>query len=462
MALAARDRQIQDGARHMMMSVLFCLGLLAYYVVFLRKRSGGRSGLALLLWLTYFGLGCAALLGALTGSLDTVFDPSYSATLFLLLCVVIGISGFLGFRSRDVRDVIAMVPGQGLIEVALIALQAFSIAFFLPFALGSLQGDAGANRLELSSTIDVLGSYGLTNTIAGMGAHLFAVSLVMAFIRLCQPRGEGYSLPRAAMLVFASLSYVIYILAYVGRDGSIYWLMTAMLVFIIFYGQIPAQLRRRIVVLGAFMGGLVLLPIVVITIGRFANSETGLGGGIWEYFGAQIDNFSDYSSIERPVTYGAMNFPLIKGTICSILGTIRCENWEDVKPFIFDQYLYQGMAPWLFGTYISDFVADFDYTGTVVLLAVFGLISHWACIGRDSNRRMSLSRILFIILLFLTPYWGVFYFRFGIINSFLLVNLVFIFLIWGLQLVFPTAGVRRSTLDAPPENIRDTGPGALR
>ena len=444
------------------MAVIFCLGLLAYYVVFLRRKSGGRSALARLLWVTYFALGCAALLGTLTGSLDPVFDPSYPATLFLLLCILIGISGFLGFRSQDVQDVIAMVRGQGPIEVVLIGLQAFSIAFFLPFALGSLQGDAGANRLELSSTIDVLSSYGMTNTIAGMGSHLFAVSLVMAFIRLCQPKGEGYNLPRAVMLVLASLSYVIYILAYVGRDGSIYWLMTALLVFLIFRAQMPAALRRRIVVVGASLGGLVLLPIVAITIARFANSESGVGGGLWDYFGAQINNFSDYSSIDRPMTYGAMNFPLVKGAFCSTLGNIRCENWEDVKPFIFDHYFAQGMPPWLFGTYVSDFVADFGYTGTIALLIVFALLCHRACVGRDSQRRMSLSRILLIILCFLTPYWGVFYFRFGIINSFVLVNLVFIILVWGIQLIFPMTGVQRATRDAPHENIRDAGPDALR
>lgn len=442
-----------------MMALLFCAGLLAYYVVFLRKRSGDRSPLARFLWATYFALGCAALLGGLTGSLDTIFDPSYPATLFLLLCILIGISGFLGFRSRDVGDVIFMIRGQGLIEAVLIGLQAFSIAFFLPFALGSLQGDAGANRLELSSTIDVLGSYGLINTIAGMGSHLFAVSLVMAFIRLCQPKGEGYSLARAALLVFASLSYVAYILAYVGRDGSIYWLMTALLVFIIFRAELPAELRRRIVLVGASLCGLLLLPIIAITISRFANSETGLGGGLWDYFGAQINNFSDYSSIDRPVTYGAMNFPMIKTAFCSTLGGLRCENWEDIKPFIFDQYLSQGMPPWLFGTYVSDFVADFTYPGTIALLIGFAFLCHRACVGRDSQGRMSLPRILMIILCFLTPYWGVFYFRFGIINSFLLVNLVFIILVWGIQLVFPVTGVRRAAGDAPVGEMPDPGPG---
>lgn len=443
------------------MAALFCLGLLAYYFVFLRKKNGGPSALARLLWLTYFALGCTALFIALSGILEPVFDPNYPAALFLLLCILTSISGFLGFRSQDVRDVIATVRGQGLIEAVLIGLQGFSIAFFLPVALRSLQGDAGANRLELSATIDVLSSYGLVNTIAGMGSHLFAASLVMAFIRLCQPKGEGYSILRALLLVFASLSYVIYILAYVGRDGSIYWLMTALLVFIIFRAQMPARMRRRIVVMGSSLCALVLLPIIAITVGRFANSESGVAGSLWEYFGMQINNFSDYSSIDRPLTYGAMNFPLFKGFYCQLFGGYGCEIWENIKPYIFDQYLLQGTAPWLFGTYVSDLVADFGYVGVGVMLAAFALLCHRACVGRDGQGRMSLSRLLLIIFYFLTPYWGVFYFRFGIINSFLLINLVFIGFVWGIQLISPIARSRRAPVDAPLGKMRHTGQGAL-
>lgn len=428
------------------MAVLFCLGMLAYYMVFLRRGLGAGSEPARMLWLVYFSLGCSAVIVAVTGVLEPLFSPNYPAVAFLLLCILIGITGFLGFRSRAVGDVIAMVRGQALIEAVLIAMQGFAIAFFLPFAISSLTGDANVNRLELSSKVEILGSYGLVNTIAGMGSHLFAASLVMAFIRLCQPPGEGYNLPRAVVLMLASLSYVIYVLAYVGRDGSIYWLMTGLMIFLIFRSHLSVALRRRMTIVGASICGLVLLPIVVITFARFNDSDFGVGGSLFEYFGAQIHHFSDYSSIDRPRTYGAMNFPQIIRPYCAVFGGLGCEKWEDLKPFVFDQYFVQGKAPWLFGTYVSDFVADFGYLGTLGLLSAFAFVCHRTCVGRNRRGEFSLARLLLMILCFLTPYWGVFYFRFGIINSFILINMLFVGFVWLVQnAASPGLADRRST-----------------
>jgi hypothetical protein len=414
-------------------ALLFCMGLLGYFAVFLRGRWGESSVLSRLLWSIYFALGCSAVIIVLTGALEPTFSPNYSSVLYLLLCLAIGISGFLRFRAEAVADVVLTIRGQGLIETVLIALQSFSIAFFLPFAIGSLSGDAGANRLQISGQQEVLASYGLINSFAGVGAHLFTTSLVMACIRLCQPKGGGYNPPRAGLLVLSSLAYVIYVLAYVGRDGSVYWLMNALLVFLLFRNHLPDAMRRRIVVIGSVLAGMVILPIIIITMSRFGDSDFGVGGSLLEYFGAQIHHFSDFTAIDRPKTYGAQNFPLFWPLFCSNVGDIGCADWEVLRPFIFDIYLSQGKQPWVFGTYVSDFVADFGYMGTLGLLVGLAVLCDRACAGRDGRGRMSPSRLLMIILLFLTPYWGVFYFRFGIMNTFLLVNVFFIGCVWVLQ-----------------------------
>jgi oligosaccharide repeat unit polymerase len=297
----------------------------------------------------------------------------------------------------------------------------------------------------------------LINTVAGMGAHLFAASLVMASIRLCQPKGEGYSVPRALALVFASMSYVIYVLAYVGRDGAVYWLMTAVLMFIVFRGQLPAKLRRRIALTGGILCGLVLLPVATITVARFANSDFGVGGSLLEYYGAQVHHFSDYASMERPRTNGAMSFPIFFRAYCSLTGTLGCEDWVDIQSYIFDQYLAQGKVPWVFGTYVSDFVADFGYIGALLFLTAFAFLCHRACVGRDHRGRLSVARLLLILFYFLTPYWGVFYFRFGIINSFLLVNLTFIFLVWMIQLYHATQGIQSAPASSRAGKMPDPG-----
>ena len=103
------------------------------------------------------------------------------------------------------------------------------------------------NRLDLGNTAQVLASYGLINTLAGMASHLFAASIVMAFIRLSQAEEQGGSVMRATLLLAASLSDVIYVLAYVGRDGIVYWLMTACAIFLVFRSHLPLARRRRVI-----------------------------------------------------------------------------------------------------------------------------------------------------------------------------------------------------------------------
>lgn len=414
------------------MGALFCLGLMLYAPVVFRRRAGGSPILASLLWLIYFCLGASATFIAVTDVLRPVFEPNYPAALFLALCVLIGISGFLGFRARDVANVITSIRAQGLIECVLICTQLYATLFFLPFAISSLVGDAKENRLDLINKMEVLGSYGIFNTFAGAASQLFVASLVLACVRLSQPDRRGRNLLRAYVLVLASLSYVIYILAYVGRDGVVYWLMTALAVFIVFRGHMPVHLRRRIVTAGAAIGTLMFLPFIAITAARFVDTDHGSAWSVLDYFGSQISNFGDYSSLDRPLTFGIMNFPMFISAACSVTGIAGCESWEVLKIVIFDQYLAQGKEPWLFGTYVSDFVGDFGYLGTLVLLSGFALVCRAACRTQD-HRPMTITRLLLVFFLFLVPYWGVFYFRFSIINGFIIVNLAFIGFVWLLQ-----------------------------
>jgi hypothetical protein len=427
------------------MAALFCLGLLLYHVAVFRGRRRSQSNLARLMWFMYLGLGCSGMVLAATDVLAPVFPPNYASALFLLLCVLISISGFLAFRAQDVRHAIEALRGQGLIETVLIVSQAYAIVFFLPFAIDSLVGDARENRLDLANKMEILGTYGLFNTLAGAASQLFGASLVMACVRLAQPEGHRGNMLRAVLLILASLSYVIYILAYVGRDGVVYWLMTALAVFLVFRTHMPATLRRQLVMLGATIGTVMMLPFIAITAARFVDSNHGTAWSILDYFGSQIHNFSDYSSIDRPLTLGIMNFPMFMGAACSVTVGVGCENWEDLKPFIFDQYLAQGKEPWLFATYVSDFVGDFGNLGTLVLLSIFALVCHAACRTQGGRYPMTIARLLLVLLCFLGPYWGIFYFRFSITNGFIVMNLAFILGMSLLQRLAPARrGLRRS------------------
>ncbi len=154
--------------------------------------------------------------------------------------------------------------------------------------------------------------------------------------------------------------------------------------------------------------------------------------------------------MNRPVTHGAMNFPIFKDAACSVVSLGDCQSWKDIRLFVFEQYLSQGKAPWLFGTYVSDFVADFGYVGTLAVLLSYAVICQRACVGRDGSGQMSLARLLLVLFLFLGPYWGVFYFRFGIINVFIITNLAFVVFVWAIHKYGPIGPIKKPLFSPAP------------
>ena len=412
------------------MAALFVLGLSSYYWLVLRRQKG--AVLAVLLWFLYVTLGLSGVFIALTEGILPIFKPNYLSTLVLLIGITLSISGFLRFRVQNLSEIFGNIRGQKLIENFLICSQLLAIGFFLPFAISSLTGDPNENRLLLDAKIEVLGSYGMINTLAGAASQLFSVSLVLAFIRLASKKNQGHNSLRATFLVLSSFSYVIYILAYVGRDGVVYWLMTAVALYFVFRSHLGPVDKKRIIKFGIIGAVAVLVPFGVISVYRFADSDLSLGWSLFEYFGAQIHNFSDYSSIDRPITFGVQNFPMFVSGGCAVVG-LDCSSWANVRDVVFDAYLKQGKAPWVFGTFVSDFVGDFGNIGTLIILFIFSRFSSSVCAGGQSGHSYSFARLLLILFLFSIPYWGVFYFRFSIINGYIIVNLLFILFVALLQ-----------------------------
>jgi len=79
---------------------------------------------------------------------------------------------------------------------------------------------------------------------------------------------------------------------------------------------------------------ILFLPFVAITVSRFFGERQVGVRGLFQYFGAQIQNFNDYSSFERPLTYGISSFPMFSSVGCNLLG-LHCARWDDIKPDVF-------------------------------------------------------------------------------------------------------------------------------
>lgn len=416
------------------MALIFTLIVTIYYFLVSRFAKRGPGVLLKILLYLYLSLGIAGSVIELTGISPPIYGPNYWSAAFLAICVLVSISGFYGFRSASLSQVIGSIRGQGIIESFLIVTQLGATAFFLPVAIQNLSGDVALNRMDATLVADQLADSGVLNTLASAACPLFVASLLLAFIRLSQPATRD-TWWRVGLLVAASLSYIVYILAYVGRDGIIYWSMTALAIFLMFRSHLNA--RARFYIVGAISGvGIILVvPFLIITLARFGQ---GSSASLLDYFGGEIQNFGDYSTIFRPRTNGMQNFPLFYQWYCD-LASIRCDSWEVVRPNVFSIYLAQGKEPWLFATFISDWVADFGYLGVLVVVLVLFALCAVMCRAGHGKTAMTLPRLLLIMFLFLVPYWGVFYFRFGISNLYIIVNVVFIVLVWLAQVFLPPA-----------------------
>ena len=428
-----------------MVSAIFTILMLGYYFFLLRRRRAQTYAFAFVLWAIYFAMGLIGIVGEVTNSISLVFPINIEAPLALFVVLAAFISAFLRFDERQLPSL--KFAWQSQIENGLVAIQVYSILFFIPFALDSLVGDPNLNRLLLIEKSNVLSSYGLLNTFATAGAQLFVPSMVLAFLRLSPTKVQGRNLPRAVILLLCSLSYVIYVLAYVGRDGVVYWIMMAGLFTTLFWKNLVKPVNLLFVRLIIVLGIIIILPLIYITISRFKDFEDGRSYGLLHYFGVQIVNFSDYCSMDRPVTLGALCFPFIFDNVHPLIYD-NYKFWDESRQILVWDSLSKGKEPWMFGTFLSDFTLDFTLGGALVISILLSALCAITCSQRFVKSPSTIPRFLLIVLLFQIPYWGIFYFRFAGVNSYLLNNVALIFVIYFLQCY---SGTKKSLRFGPPD-----------
>lgn len=372
-----------------MTSLVFCLSLLPFFWRLFAKGKAKISNIGSLLLSLYFVLGLCGAVGLAVGWIVPIYEDNYWSVLILGICVGMISLAFGNFDSSRLVDLFARFQLRKIPENILILLQIYSIIFFLPHSINAFRGDVNFNRENLSDTMAVLGSYGWMNTLAGVGAQLFVLSLVFSFVRMA-PSGYGFrNIGRASILFITSLSYPIYIMAYVGRDGVIFWVMTVLILYIIFYPHLSGMDRARLRRLAYIICLILFVPFASITASRFFGEGQMGVGSLFQYFGGQIQNFSDYSSFGRPLTYGVSSFPMFSSAGCSLLD-LDCANWDEIKPAVFKDYLDAGIEPWLFGTFVNDFAGDFGLMGAFGVCAIFSLFVSRVCRGGNAGIRLSL------------------------------------------------------------------------
>ena len=425
-----------------MRNLIVLIPMVVVGIIFWRyqKRNGTSFGPISWIMAVYLVMTVLAVVLDVLGQAMAAYELRVAPALYLSACLAIAFWGLTSLTDRQVREIeIENIPIYRLFEIFLIVSSFISIAFFFPFARNALVGDIGSNRNDFEYFQGVLSAWGLLNTFSSLAANLFVFNLIFAFLNLAPGFGSGKaSRVRAILLFGGSTSEIFYVLAYVGRDGFVFWAATFILVYLLLRKFISDRSRRAVRKFAWIVLGLALVPFVAITVSRFGSSDAGILLSVLQYGGVQVQQFNDQFIGYSEPQWGRLNFPIL----------FRLLPFDD--PYFdrsewFAVYTELGVNPWTFSTYIGSFVQDVGIWATPVLVGLIALGTRSSLRGVRLNGRLSLAQMFVFVLGAQIVLYGVFYFRQSMANS----SVVAVLLIVLLFKVSGRLGKRRVLTSVP-------------
>lgn len=342
--------------------------------------------------------------------LSSVYEPNLFAFIYLLSILTILFISFNAINERNITLIV--IPNTKIVRYFfnIVLISSFlSMLYFIPFAfIGLFIGNISDNRFANNLLSDQMGKFGLINTFFSLISNLFMINMINAVIRFNERKFKS-----GVICIIASLSYVLYVLAYVGRDGIVYWIFSIIFFYIFFKRFIPKNYIKKILVIFTLILCILLFFFILITYSRFSETNYGFFWSIISYIGQPVGNFNDFWYLDLPLLKGAQNFPIIEK-----IGLIE---YKDIN---LDKYFSEaGLVTWIFKTFVGSLIYDFGKTGTFFILSFLALINYFT--NKNIDKKIHLSQLLVFILFFQIVYWGVFYFRQYSANLYILFILLF-------------------------------------
>ena len=306
-----------------------------------------------------------------------------------------------------------------------------------------------------------LSKYGLINTYFSLIANFFNFNIVVGFLELSFNKRKntifGYS------LILTSLSYYFYVLAYVGRDGYVFWVMSTLFIFLLMRKFLSIKKQITISILFFLLYLILLIPFVQISDARFGGGQhtsvvreeekaipeekakpeekaieekkrivlsksLGIDNRLFylvenviSYTGQQIINFNTLYEINPPSRRGGENFPKIVMLLERAgLQINPIYNREE----LYDYFFKVGAVPWVFSTIIGSFVSDFGKWGAVFAVVIICIVNFTILYRHYKLKALYASDIIIFIISYQATYWGIFYFRLYSANLYLLCAII--------------------------------------
>lgn len=342
------------------------------------------------------------------------YDEKYNLELEPMLYFSLGLCVlFLGFfRFRDYRlqhIVLNNIRFIKFVEAAIVPFTVGAIVFFAWHALTVLSGDIEANRNAVAAgEATYLGGAGIVNSIFSLVANLFLLNMLYAFLNLTEAY-PGASPAKAFLQLILSTVYIFYIMAYVGRDGVVFWGMSLIFFYLLFKDFVSDQKMKFLKRAAWVLAVPAISVFMMISVKRFGGGGAGdLVLALLDYAGQQALNFNDHYLVDPPHAMGAISFAPMVNLESYVLGPISTsfdkEAWNQV-------FLDQGVMPWVFTTLVGSFMYDFGRVGGFIALIILSALAYGALRDVKKYGFIKFSDLLLFILLFQVVSWGVFYYR---------------------------------------------------
>lgn len=343
------------------------------------------------------------------------YTPAFwEPMLVFMFTLLLFLLPFLTFNENCIKEII--LPHKKILDTSstiIIVLSFFAIFYFISIVVRIFSmGDLGYLRdSRYGPQGEEFVEAGMMNTIASVSASLYVFAILLFFIYSC----IGGNKKRRLLLLAGSISEPLHIMAYVGRDGVVFWIFSFVFLFLLFRPYMPdisvKSIKKTFVVAAIAL----LAPFLAITLSRFESSDMGTGGSIISYMGQEFVNGPFYFAIDNPPRHPWGVFPLfrelfgLKEPVSS--GMITIGEWRS----------------WGFGTFLVSFVSNFGYLGTY-LLSIILILFFYITIGKR-KKQLGFHNIIIYILFFQVYSQGIFYFKQYTRGGNLFIVLCFVFAI---------------------------------
>lgn len=384
---------------------VFIYGLLFFFYFFKDRR----SSISILLLGIYF---LAAIF-----SVYLFHHPDYdnrSITLklgpfiYLFICLYIFFNPLLRFKIENVVEIkkppIKIIY---IISFVIIVLSALTCMLLFPYAVKGMIGDLAQNRINVreNGLEEISGSI-IYSAIVTLGLSINDFSILLFFYLITFYRSKRTL--NILLGFFVILTPLLYAFSYTARGSLIFIFLKVLICFLLFRKFMTIRTIKLFKYFFVISSIMPLIFTIIITNSRFGDSDMNPYFSVFQYLGESFIQFNGvlFDNI-KDFLYGDRILPIFRKIIGINLITVD------------QQMNITGIKPYIFYTFVGDFIMDFGHILTFILILILSRIMRKSI---NYSKIIHFHDLILFYLFYLIAIQGVFcYMYIGYLGNFIII-----------------------------------------